>query len=411
MEESPGPLSNVLPSLDPAPGGDAASVLDSPSTLDAEDEGADPQEVLDEIEAEAAAEAGVSDEQQYGRLGRRFDRRSPFYIGLLGASGVALAAALAWLVVAAGHDLILFGLAFFIAVGLDPAVTWLDRRGLPRWAGVVVVLLGALGIFGLFLYLAIPVLVTQATQLGHRLPGYLGSLNTSHTAVGRFNLKYHIVPRLQRFVSNGGTSLTGGVVGAGRAVLGGLLSTLIVLVVSIYLLADMPRFKRGLYQMAPRSRRARMVLLTDEILSRVGGYVLGKGGLSVIAGVLTYSWAMIFGIPYPVLLALLVALVDLVPIVGSIVGGVIVVLAALAVSFPVTIATIVFYLIFLFAQDYFLIPRIMGRTVDVPGLVTIIATLIGGALLGIIGALVAIPVAAAVKLLLKELAVPRLEES
>lgn len=411
MDDPSGPLTNVLPSLELAAEGDAPSVLDAPGQLDPKEEEADPQEVLDEIEAEAAVEAGVSEEQQYGRLGRRFDRRSPFYIGLLGALGVAVAAATAWLVVAAGHELILFGLAFFIAVGLDPAVTWLDRRGLPRWAGVVIVLVGAIGIFGAFLYLAIPVLITQITQLGHRLPGYLGSLNTSHTALGRFNLKYHIVTRLQKFASNGGSSLTGGVLGAGRAVLGGLFSTLIVLVVSVYLLADMPRFKRGLYQMAPRSRRARMVLLTDEILSRVGGYVLGKGALSVVAGVLTYSWAMIFGIPYPVLLALLVALVDLVPIVGSTVGGVIVVLAALAVSLPVTVATIAFYLLFLFAQDYLLIPRVMGRTVDVPGLVTIIATLIGGALLGVIGALVAIPVAAAIKLLLKELAAPRLEES
>ena len=110
------------------------------------------------------------------------------------------------------------------------------------------------------------------------------------------------------------------------------------------------------------------------------------------------------------LLGLLVGLLDLVPIIGSTIGGIAVALVALTVSLPTAIATGAFYILYRFAEDYLLTPKIMRRTVDVPGLVTVVATVIGGAVLGIVGALVAIPVAAAVKLLLHELAKPRLEE-
>jgi predicted PurR-regulated permease PerM len=154
-----------------------------------------------------------------------------------------------------------------------------------------------------------------------------------------------------------------------------------------------------------------VVLLTDEILDRVGGYVLGKLFTSLVAGVGTFVWALVFGIPYALFLGLLVAFLDLIPIVGSTVGGVIVSLIALTVSVPVAIATAVFYLLYRFFEDFLLTPRVMSRAVDIPGLATVLATVIGGALLGIVGALVAIPVAAALKLLLDHVAAPTLDNS
>ena len=154
-----------------------------------------------------------------------------------------------------------------------------------------------------------------------------------------------------------------------------------------------------------------MVLLTDEILDRVGGYVLGNLLTSLVAGVGTYAWCLIFGIPYALLLAVFVALIDLVPIIGSTIGGIIVSLVALTLSPGIAIATAIFYFVYRFLEDYWLTPRIMARTVAVPGLVTVVATVLGAAVLGLIGALVAIPVAAAIKLLLDEIATPRLDQS
>jgi len=369
------------------------------------------QEVLDEIRERAQKEAGATREKEFGRLGRPFDRRSPFYVGFVAALGVVCALALAYLVVTAGQILLLLGMAFFLAVGLDPAVRWLYRHGLPRWLSVVVVLLASFGLFVAFFATAIPVVVTQASHLADALPHYLRALNNRHTTLGRLNTRYHVVSRLQKVLKGGSLISFGTILGVGKVVLGLITSVAVVSILTVYLLADLPRVKRGIFQLAPKSRRARVILLTDEILNRVGGYVLGNLLTSVISGLLTWGWALAFGIPYAVLLGLLVAIFDLIPIIGSTIGGVIVALVALTVSLPIAVATAAFYVFYRFLEDYLLTPRIMARTVAVPGLVTVVATVLGGALLGIIGALVAIPVAAAVKLLLEEVAAPRLDQS
>lgn len=367
------------------------------------------QEVLDAMHAEASVAAGVTAENEFGRAGRPFDRRAPFYVGFVGALGVACAFALSWVVVVAGQILVLLGLAFFLAVGLDPAVRWLYRRGLPRWAAVAAVLIATLGLFVGFLAVAVPVVVTQAGVLANELPHYLRSLQSHSSTLGKLNTRYHFTSALQKVLRGQGSSF-GSVVGAGKVVLGLVSSIIVVVIVTVYLLVDLPRVTRGIYLLAPRSRRPRMVLLTDEILNRVGGYVLGNLLTSLVAAVGTYAWALAFGIPYALLLALLVALLDLIPIVGSTIGGVIVALVALSVSPAIAIATAVFYFVYRFLEDYLLTPRIMARTVAVPGLVTVVATVLGGVVLGLVGALVAIPVAAAIKLLLEEIAGPRLEQ-
>jgi len=370
------------------------------------------QDVVDEIHAAAAAEAGVTREHAYGRIGRRFDRRSPFYIGLTGALGVAVVYALGTIVLAVGQILLLIALAIVIAVGLDPPVAWLHRRGLPRWAAVAIVLAIALGVFGGFLASAVPVLITQGTALANDLPHYLHSLKNHSTFLGKVNARYHIVTALQKFISKGGSSaIASGVLGVGKVVVDLIGAVIVVLILSIYLLVDLPRVKRGIYELAPASRRPRVVLLTDEILTRIGGYVLGNLFTSFIAGLGTWGWALILGIPYALLLGLLVALLDLIPVVGSTIGGIIVALIALTVSPTVAIATAAFYFIYRFVEDYLLTPRVMARTVQVPGLLTVVATLIGGTLLGIIGALIAIPIAAAIKLLLEETTIPSLNRS
>jgi len=346
----------------------------------------------------------------FGQVGRPFDRHAPFLVGFLGALGVACALAIAYLVVAIGQVLVYFGLAFFLATGLDPAVRWLYRRGVARPLAVVIVLAAAFGVFALFLVFAVPVAVTQAGNLARDIPGYLHTIENHHTTLGKLNAKYHIVNRLQRLLQGNGGSVNT-VLGAGKVALDLLGAVVLVVILTIYLLVDLPRVKRGLYLLAPRSRRARVVLLTDSILDRVGGFVLGNLFTSLIAGIGTSVWAVIVGVPYAVFLGLLVALLDLIPVVGSTIGGIIVSLVALSVSLSVAIATAIFYIFYRFFEDYLLTPRVMQRTVALPALVTVVATVIGGALLGIIGALVAIPIAAAVRLLLEQVAEPSLEKS
>lgn len=361
-------------------------------------------------EAEAEAARLSTPARPLGEPGRRLDRRSPFFVGLLGAAGVGVAYVLAQAIVLAQHTLILIGLALFLAIGVEPAVSWLVRRGFPRGAAVPAVLLGLLVVVGGFFALAIPVVVEQTTAFAHQAPRYLQTLQDRSSPLGQLNNRFGLQQHLQQLLS-GGTGVLDAAVSAGKAVLGTLGDLLVVIVLTIYFTADLPRIRRAFYRLAPRSRRPRVILIGDEIFAKVGAYVLGNALISLIAGSVTFGWLLIFGVPYALLLAILVALLDLIPVLGTVIGGITVSLVALTVSWPVALATVGFFLVYRVLEDYLLVPRIIGKVVKVPALVTVVAVLLGGVLLGVIGALVAIPVAAAVLLILHEVTYPRLDRT
>jgi predicted PurR-regulated permease PerM len=363
------------------------------------------QEALDTAAEVAERTGGL------GSPGRPVNRRSPFMIGLMAAFGVAVAYGLIELIVKARSVLIIVGLAMFIAAGLDPIVGWLVRHRFPRWAAVLTVIICGVAIVGGFLAAAIPPLANEATSLAHQIPHYVNDLQNRNSQLGKLNVKYHIQQRLTTLVSSRGGSLVGGVVGAGTLVVGTVSEILAIVVFSIYFLAGLPQIKLFTYRLIPHSRRPRAILLGDEIFAKVGGYVLGNFITSAIAGFGTWVWLLAWGVPYPLLLGIFVAFLDLIPVIGSTVGGAIVSLVALTVSIPVAAATLGFYVAYRLAEDYLIVPRIMGRTVELPAIVSLVAVLVGGVLLGIVGALVAIPVAAAIRLLLQEIAFRKLDKS
>jgi predicted PurR-regulated permease PerM len=263
---------------------------------------------------------------------------------------------------------------------------------------------------GGFVAAAIPPLAQQAEDLIHQVPTYLQQAQDHSSAIGRLNDRFHLQQRITDAVKGSGGSALNEVVSAGTALFGALADSLIVIVLTVYFLGDMPRIRTTLYRLVPGSRRPRAILIGDQVFAKVGAYVLGNVLTSVIAGVATFIWLIAFGVPYPLLLAIFVAVFDLVPIVGSTIAGVVSAAVALTVSLPVCIATVAFFIVFRLLEDYLLVPRIIGRVVKVPGLITVVAVLIGGALLGIVGALVAIPIAAALQLLTQEVLYPRLDE-
>jgi predicted PurR-regulated permease PerM len=357
-------------------------------------------------QAEAEAAQISESDQPFGSIGERFDRKSPFLIGMAAAAGVAVTYGLMLMLVSLRDVLILIGLALFIAIGLEPLVSWLVGRRLPRWLAVTVVFVAVFGAVGGFLTAAIPVIVEQTTQLVAKVPDYVRQAQDHNSWLGQLNERFHLQEALEKSFSGGSGLFT-----AGIAVFGVLTNLLILIVLTIYFVAALPRIRAGLYRLVPHSRRPRAILIGDEISAKVGGYVLGNLVISVIAGVLTLIWLLIFGVPYAVLLAITVAVLDLIPVIGSVIGGVLVSLVALTVSLPVCLATLGFVLVYRFVEDYLLIPKIIGSAVKVPALVTIVAVLIGGALLGVVGALVAIPIAAAGLLLVEEVLYSRLDRA
>jgi predicted PurR-regulated permease PerM len=361
--------------------------------------------------AEAAAAQISTAQHALGRPGRPLNRRSPFFIGLSAAAGVAVTVGLVGMIITVRDVLVLIGLALFLAIGLEPAVSVLARRKFPRWAAVITVLVAALAVVGGFLAAAIPPLARQATQFLTQAPTMLSQLQNHHSMLGRLNDRMHLQQRLQRTLSGDASGLVNGLLGAGQVVFSALASTVILVALTVYFVVDLPRIRATLYRLVPHSRRPRAILLGDEIFAKVGGYVLGNLLISLIAGVLTFAFLMIVGVPYPLLLGIFVAILDLLPVIGSTIAGVAVCLVALSVSLHVCLATIGFFLVYRLAEDYLLVPRIIGRVVKVPALVTVVAVLLGGALLGIVGALVAIPAAAALLLLAQEVLFPRLDHT
>jgi len=359
-------------------------------------------------EAEARASEIRTTEHPLGGLGSRFNRRSPFFVGMAAAAGVAVTYAAVQALTDARQALTLIGVGMFLAIGLDPVVSWLVRHRFPRWAAVTAVFLTAMLLVAALLAIAIPPLAAQASQLVSQAPEYLRQAQDHSSTLGRLNDQFHLEQRLTDAVNS--SAVLDNLVGAVKLVFDAVANLVIVAVLTAFFLADMPQIRSLFYRLVPASRRPRAILIGDEILTKVGAYVLGNVVISVIAAVGTFLWLEAFHVPYPLLLAIFVAVFDLVPVVGSTIAGVVVAAVALTVSLPVSVATVVFFIAFRLVEDYVLVPRIIGRAVQVPALVTVIAVLLGGAMLGVIGALIAIPVAAAMQLLVRELLLPRLDQ-
>jgi predicted PurR-regulated permease PerM len=344
-----------------------------------------------------------------GTPGRPLNHRSPFMWGLLGGLGALLALWLGTMVVAIGSVLILVVVALFLAVGLNPAVELLMRRGLTRPWAVLCVIVGVLVVIGLFLVTIVPVISHQVSAISDNLPGWFDQLQKNGT-IRRFDDKYDVSTKVTDYLQSGALAqkLFGGVLGLGLAILGILANIFVVVVLTLYFLASLPSMKHAAYQLAPASRRERVSLLGDRVLRNIGGYVSGAFVVALCAGLSTLVFLLIVGLgSYAVALALVVALLDVIPMIGATIGAVIVCAIGFATDPTTGLICVVFYIAYQQLENYLIYPRVMSRSVEIPGALTVIAALIGGSLLGVIGALLAIPTAASILLLVKEIWVPR----
>jgi predicted PurR-regulated permease PerM len=327
------------------------------------------------------------------------------------AAGALLAYLLVQELASAGHVFVLLLMSAFLAMSLEPLVKLLVARGITRQLAVFLVALLTLAVVAGLLAVVLPPVVEEINALVKGTPHVLSEIRDRSTWLGKLENKYHLIEKAQKAVSSDhfGTVAVNGIVGAGKVVFNLLTSTLAVTALTLYFLAGMPGILRFSYRLAPASNRERVSRLTEQIVAQVGRYMVGKVVTSAIAGIATYAWAAPFGIPFPAALGVMVGLMDMIPVIGSTIGGVIVTLVALSVSIPVAIATLGFYVVFRLVEDYLLMPKVMRQTVDVHPVITVIAVLVGGSLLGIVGALVSIPVAAAIKLIVTEVVQPRLD--
>ncbi|RHW26992.1 AI-2E family transporter [Nocardioides immobilis] len=343
----------------------------------------------------------------YGEPGAPFDRRSPFYMGFVGGLGLLVAYWLFQALIGIGSVLMLVVIAFFLAAGLNPSVEFLERRGVRRSFACALVIVAAVGVLALFIVAIVPVIADQISALSANAPIWLDELQ-ENKKVQELNEEYEIVDKAKAFVTDGDfvSTLFGGALGFGLKIISALFNAFIILVLTLYFLASLNTTTHAIYRLAPASRRERVTKLGDKVIHNIGGYVSGAFVVALCAGFssLIFLWFTEVR-EYAVALAFVVAVLDVIPMIGATIGAVVVCAIAFATDVKSGIAAVIFYVIYQQIENYVIYPRIMGRSVDLPGAVIVIAALVGAALLGVVGALLAIPAAAAVLLIIREVVV------
>lgn len=338
-------------------------------------------------------------------------RPNYFLLGFVGALGVLSAWLLVQALTSARAVFVYILVALFLAIGLNPAIESLRRLRMPRWAAILSVCLALVVFLVVFVWAIVPPLTTQVSGFATSLPSSLDQLQ--HSAFFRdLDRRYDVIGRIEGVVTAGdfGQQVFGGLVGVGQVVFNSLFATFTVLILTLFFMASLPGILDVSYRFVPRSRRAGVKEIGDEIVQRIGAFIAGQLVVAALGGVVAFLFLWLTGSAYALTLALVVAVTALIPLIGTTIGAVVASLAV-AIGDPwMGLVTLVFFLIYQQIESYVIAPRVMRHAVDVVPTVNITAALLGGALLGLVGALLAIPTAAALTLVLKKVVFPRLEE-
>jgi predicted PurR-regulated permease PerM len=317
----------------------------------------------------------------------------------LGALAAIAAAAAIWSV----RDLLLRVLvALFLAISLDPAVRWLEGHGLRRGLAVGLIFALFVAILAAFLLSIIPPLAKQVGELVGNLPDYLASLQRRSAQFRELDQRYDLSSRLEGVVAQLPGRLTGGVLGLTSQVFGALIYFLTVVVFTVYFLLDLPRLRRGMVRVFTVDRRERYGAVVEIMVTKVGDYMIGRLLIAFVGGLVAFVGLEVFHVPYPLPLAILIGLLDLIPLIGHPIGAAVAVVVSVATKglWPATVLLAVFFVVYQQVENYLIAPRILRHSVDISAVAVLLAALVGATVLGIVGALVAIPVAAAVKVVL-----------
>jgi|694.fasta_scaffold138470_2 predicted PurR-regulated permease PerM len=352
----------------------------------------------------------------YGKAGNPVSTSNPFYFGFMVTAGALIAFTLLQALASASAVFILIIISLFLAAGLNPAVLFFQNRGLKRGASVGAVMGLVLLFVAAFIAIAAPPLIDQGNQLVNNAPQLVKDLN-NNAFINDLNNRYGVIDSLQTrvdsVIKDGQFAITafGGVIGVGKAVVSGLVSTFTILVLTLYFLAALPQVVQISLRFVPATRRDRVSKLTNAIIARVGSFVGGQGLIAILAALFILIMGLIIGMPYTAPLAMVVLVCGFIPLVGHFIGMSIITLVSLTKSPTTALVALGSYIIYVQIENYVITPKIMRKSLAIPGLVTIIAALLGTSLLGLIGGLLAVPIAAAVLLIIDEVVFPRADQS
>ncbi|OAN40254.1 AI-2E family transporter [Microbacterium sp. H83] len=338
-------------------------------------------------------------------------RMNPFTYGLLGALGVLVALMIGGIVDQLATVLVYIGVAVFLALGLDPIVTFIERK-LPRPAAVAIVVSAVILAFAGIILAIVPILVEQISNLIEDGPKMIEDFMSSawFTDISeQFGSTFDDAAQgVLSFVQDPGNilNISGGVFAVGAGIAGGFTGVTIVLILTLYFMASLRSMKAVAARFVPAYQRDTFRGLLEDVSGAVGRYVMGQASLALINGILSLIVLSIIGAPVPALLALIAFIGSMIPLVGTLSASIINALICLIVSPVTALIAFGYYLVYMQVEAYILSPRIMNKAVAVPGALVVIAAVAGGALGGILGALVAIPVAASAIIIVQKVVFP-----
>jgi predicted PurR-regulated permease PerM len=298
-------------------------------------------------------------------------------------------------------------ISLFLALALNPFVSWIERRGHIRRGPaigiaylVVALVIVAVG------WTFVPKLVDEVNGFVQALPGYVHDLTHGRGRLGFLERKYHVVEKVREQVKNGGAKrilgLSGTALAITRSVLTVVAATVTIIFLTFFMLLEGGAWVERFYTLLPERSQPRWRKVGHDIYRTVGGYVSGNLLISLIAGVSATVVLLIMGVPYAVALGLLVAVLDLIPLAGATLAGVVVVGISFLHSVPAGVVLLLFVIVYQQLENHFLQPVIYGRTVQLLPLAVLIAVLVGADLAGILGALAAIPVAGSIQVVIRD---------
>jgi predicted PurR-regulated permease PerM len=347
----------------------------------------------------------------YPRRVERVVRFSPravlLVIGLVLATLLALR--LLWLT----RDLVVWLLvALFLAMALNPAVEWVQRHGVRRRGLAVAIvvaaaLLVAVGIGALF----IPTLVSEIHDFANAVPGYVDDLTKGRGKLGFLERNYQIVEKIRKALSKGGVTgvlgLTGTAVSVTKSIFNAIIAVVTITFLTLFMLLEGPIWVDRFYALLPDRSRHRWRRVGGDIYRSVGGYVTGNLAISVLAGIGATIVLLVLGVDFAVALGVLVGLFDLIPLAGATIAAVIVSTVGFLHSTTAGIVLVVYFVLYQQLENQVIQPLVYGRTVRLSPLVVLVAVLAGAQLAGIIGALGAIPIAAAIQVVVLDILAQR----
>jgi len=351
-----------------------------------------------------------------GTRGKPLDTNRPFYFGFMVTAGALVALTVLQALASASAVFVLIIVSLFLATGLNPAVLFFQNRNLSRTASVGAVMGLVLLFVALFIAIAAPPLIEQGNQLISNAPQLVKDLN-NNAFINDLNNRYGVVDSLESkidsIIKDGEFAITafGGVIGVGKAVVSGVVSALTILILTLYFLASLPQVVQIGLKFAPASRRDRISKLVNAIITRVGSFVGGQSIIALLAATFILILGLIINMPYTGPLAMVVLVCGFIPLVGHFIGMTLVTVVSLTKSPSTAVIALIGYIIYVQFENYLITPKIMRKSLAIPGLVTIIAALLGTSLLGLVGGLLAVPIAAAVLLILDEVVFPKADKS